>query len=52
MVGKCQWRKARQPWRQGDTVESCIGGGAVTIASLPTRQHRQLNNRQVGPSNA
>ena len=21
-------------WRQGDTVESCIGSGAITIASL------------------
>ena len=32
--GKCLWRKARQPWKQGDTEESCIGGGAITIASV------------------
>ena len=31
---KCLWRKPRQPWKQGDTVESCIGGGAINIASL------------------
>ena len=31
---KCQWRKARQPWKQGDTAESCVRGGAITIASL------------------
>ena len=27
-------QKARQPWKQGDTPESCIGGGAITIACL------------------
>ena len=32
--GKCLWRKAGQPWKQGDTAGSCIGGGAITIASL------------------
>jgi len=32
--GKCLWRKARQPWKQGDTAESHVGGGAITIASL------------------
>ena len=32
---KCLWRKARQPWKQGDTAESCIGGGVITTASLP-----------------
>ena len=31
---KYLWRKARQPWKQGDTSESCIVGGAITIASL------------------
>ena len=24
--GKYLWRKARQPWKKGDTAESCIGG--------------------------
>ena len=43
--GKCLWRKTRQPQRQGDTAESCVGGGAITVASLPTCQHQQLNNR-------
>ena len=23
--GKCWWRKARQPWKQGSTAESCMG---------------------------
>ena len=32
--GKCLWRKAREPWNQGDTAESCVGGRAITIASL------------------
>ena len=32
--GKCLWRKAWQPWKQGDTAESCVGGGAITIASV------------------
>ena len=27
--------KAGQPWKQGDTAESGVGGGAITIASLP-----------------
>ena len=31
--GKCLWWKARQPWKQGDTAESRVGGGAMTIAS-------------------
>ena len=31
---KCLWRKAGQPWKQGDTAESCIGGGSITIASF------------------
>ena len=33
--GKCLWRKARKLWKQGDTAESRIGCGAITIASLP-----------------
>ena len=32
--GKCQLRKARQPWKQGSTAESYIKGEAITIASL------------------
>ena len=32
--GKCPWRKARQPWKQGYTAESRVGVGAITIASL------------------
>ena len=32
--GKYLWRKAMQPWKQGDTAESHIAGGAITIASL------------------
>ena len=26
--------ESRQPWKQGDTCESRLGGGAITIASL------------------
>ena len=37
--GKYLWRKAGQPWKQGDTAESCVGGGAITIVSPPTGQH-------------
>ena len=32
--GKCLWRKARQPWKQGDTAESHVEGVAITRASL------------------
>ena len=32
--GKCLWKKAGQPWKQGNTAESCRVGGAMTIASL------------------
>ena len=51
--GKWLWRKARQPWKQGDTAESQVGGGTITIASLsPHTSFRQLNNREAGPSKA
>ena len=46
--GKCLWRKAEQPWKLGDAAESHAVGGAITIASLPTSQHQQLNNREAG----
>ena len=32
-AGKCLWKEARQPWKQGDTAELCIVGEAITIAS-------------------
>ena len=32
--GKCLWRKAWQPRKQGDTTESHTEGGAITITSL------------------
>jgi len=32
--GKCLWRKARWPWRQGTTAESCAESGAITVGSL------------------
>ena len=31
---KCLWRKAGEPWKQDNTVESCLGSGAITLASL------------------
>jgi len=33
-VGICWWRKTGQPWKQGDTAESRIGGGAITTSAL------------------
>ena len=32
--GKCLWRKARQPWKKGDTAGSRVGVGAITIAPI------------------
>ena len=32
--GKCLWRRTWQTRRQGNTAESCVAGGAITIASL------------------
>ena len=52
LVGNAGGGKARQPRKQGDTAESCVAGGAITIASLPTHQHQQLNNREAGPAKA
>ena len=48
--GKCLWRNAGQPWKQGDNAESHVGDGDGTIASLSPHT-RQLNNREAGPSN-
>ena len=31
---KFLWSKAGQPWKQGDTAESSVVGGAITIACL------------------
>ena len=60
--GKCLWRKARKPHKQSDTAESCISGGAITIASLSphssigswtiervTHQAHDAPNYGVGP---
>ena len=35
-VGNACGGKAGQPWKQGDTAESSIGGGTITIASPTT----------------
>ena len=35
MVENTKWRKGRQPWKQSNTAESHVAGGAITIASLP-----------------
>ena len=50
--GKCLWRKAGEPWKQGDTAESWVVGVAITTASLSPRPHWQLNSREADPSNA
>ena len=39
--GKYLWRKARQPWKQGDTAESCTGGGAINAASKDAEQENK-----------
>ena len=52
VAGNACGRKPGSHGSKAITAESQVGGGAVTIASLPTRQHRQLNNREAGPSNA
>ena len=44
--GKCLWRKARQPRKQGDTAESCVGGGATNIASL--LPHASIGSWTIG----
>ena len=41
-----------QPWKQSDTAESRVVGGAITIASLsPHTSIWHLNNSEAGPSN-
>ena len=40
--GQCLWRNDRQPWKQGNTTESHIESGAITIASLP--QHASIDS--------
>ena len=60
--GKFLWWKARQPWKQGYTAESQLGGGAITTASLSphasigswtterlARQTPDVLNYRVGP---
>ena len=51
MVGNAYGRKPAA-MEARDTAELCVGSGALTIDSLPTHQHRQLNNKEAGPSNA
>jgi len=34
IVGNAYGGKPGKPWKQDNTAESCIGGGANTIASL------------------
>ena len=49
--GKCLWRKAGQPWKQGNAAESHVGGGAITIAFLtPPTSIRGWNSRESDPS--
>ena len=43
--GKCQWRKGRKPWKQGNTAESHIEGEASTIASLP--RYDSISSRTI-----
>ena len=45
--GKCLWRKARQPGKQGNSAESRIEGGAITIASLLTKNGKYKKKNSV-----
>ena len=31
---KCLWRTAEEPWTGGNTAESHVAGGAITVSSL------------------
>ena len=49
----CLWRKARQPWKQGNITESHVGGGAITVASLsPHASISSYYKSEADPSNA
>ena len=55
--GECLWRKARQPWRQGVTTESCAECRAITVASLSPRIGAgswpiEKDSRECGPLSA
>ena len=45
--GKCLWKKARQAWKQGDTAETCVGGGAITVA-FPATQAASATEQKRG----
>ena len=45
--GEGLWRKAGQPWKQGDTAESRVERGTITMASPPICQRWQMNNREA-----
>ena len=58
--GKCQWKKGRQPWKQGNTAKSCVRGEAITVGSLSphisswtietlAHQAPDAQNNRVGP---
>ena len=49
--GKSPWRKARQPWKQGDTAESHVEGWSQQPSLSPTCQHWQLNKIEASLSN-
>ena len=42
MVGNACGGNGRKAWKQGDTAESHVGGGAITIASLSP--HANISN--------
>ena len=45
--GKYWCKKVRQPWKQGNTAESHVGGGAITIASLSPHTSTALAAEQL-----
>ena len=42
MVGNAPGGEPRNHWKQGDTAESCIGGGAITCHMPPAAEQWRL----------
>ena len=52
MVGNAGGGKPGSHGSKGILLSHVLGGGAITIASLPQHRHQELNNREAGLSNA
>ena len=52
VVGNAGGGKPGSHGSKGILLSHVLGGGAITIASLPQHRHQELNNREAGLSNA